>query len=202
MRLLNVQTLTLHEFSHQSEPPYAIASHRWLRDDLESSYQDVRDQQRLHLAGYCSVWFTRGWTLQELLVPSTVIFLNSSWTAFGYKGQCLRQHHNLPDLTLYIAEITELPLDVLYEFEKSMELSIDLRMSWIVGRTTQRIEDMAYCLLGLFDVSMPMIYGEEDKAFNRLWREIKQQAEDQESEMPPALRRNRRRLLDYDLRVR
>lgn len=108
-----------------------------------------------------SRWFRRGWTLQELLAPKTVEFFSWEREYIGDKKK-LAQH---------IHEITGIPLDALHGTPLS-HFSVTERMRWIQGRATKKEEDQAYCLLGIFDVSMPLIYGEKEKAFIRLMEEI------------------------------
>jgi hypothetical protein len=52
------------------------------------------------------------------------------------------------------------------------EFSVKRRLSWGMGRYTTRREDKAYCMLGIFGVFMPVIYGEGDNAMRRLKDEI------------------------------
>lgn len=108
-----------------------------------------------------SQWFTRGWTLQEYLAPRRLIFYDRSWTAFGSRGV----------LTGKIQKITGIPI---YATEpgRLKEYCVAERMSWASKRRTTRQEDMAYCLLGIFDINMPLLYGEGDRAFQRLQEEI------------------------------
>lgn len=108
-----------------------------------------------------SEWFKRGWTLQELIAPSHVEFYDSNWTALGSKRQ-------MADV---VSDITKIPANVLLG-EHPRAYSIAQRMSWAANRVTTRIEDQAYSLMGLFDVNMPMLYGEGDRAFIRLQEEI------------------------------
>lgn len=108
-----------------------------------------------------SRWFGRGWTLQELLAPSTVVFYNIDWALLGSKtGLCNK-----------IADATGIGSDFL-RGRPLEEASVAQRMSWAANRQTLRPEDTAYCLLGIFDVNMPMVYGEGTKAFIRLQEEI------------------------------
>ncbi|KAF2802762.1 heterokaryon incompatibility [Mytilinidion resinicola] len=100
-----------------------------------------------------SKWFTRGWTLQELIAPASVEFFSKEGTQLGDKKTLERQIH----------EVTGIPIQALQGTPLS-HFSIDERMSWRAQRETKRKEDEAYSLLGLFDVSMPLIYGEEGKA--------------------------------------
>lgn len=108
-----------------------------------------------------SRWFTRGWTLQELIAPKTVEF-------FSREGEYLGNRNTLEET---IHEITGIPVDALRGTPLS-SFSVEERMRWTEGRTTRRQEDKAYCLLGIFKVFMPLIYGEGDNAFARLKREI------------------------------
>ncbi|KAI0872436.1 heterokaryon incompatibility protein-domain-containing protein [Hypoxylon argillaceum] len=115
-----------------------------------------------------SRWFRRGWTLQELLAPSLVVFYSADWSAIGSREE-------LKDT---IAQVTSIEADFLGN-GKFEECSIAQRMSWASGRETTRIEDQAYCLLGLFGVNMPLLYGEKQKAFMRLQQEIMKESDDQ-----------------------
>ncbi|KAF4992900.1 hypothetical protein FGRMN_6843 [Fusarium graminum] len=107
-------------------------------------------------------WFTRGWTLQELIAPNVITFFNSSWECIGSKHSLMRQ------LTI----ITPIDPDILCHHTPVSSACIAKRLSWAAGRKTTRVEDMAYCLLGLCDVHMPMLYGEGKLAFRRLQEEI------------------------------
>lgn len=111
-----------------------------------------------------SRWFTRGWTLQELVAPKTVEFFSSDKKRIGDKNSMVRELHS----------ITEIAPDALHGAPLS-RFSVEERMAWAARRNTKREEDGAYCLLGVFDVSMTLIYGEgRDKAFIRLRKEIKE----------------------------
>lgn len=118
-----------------------------------------------------SVWFTRGWTLQELLAPSSVLFYNASWSPLGARDD--------EALTARIAAATGIDMGVLRGDVPLHERSVAQRMSWAASRTTTRVEDRAYSLLGLFGVNMPMLYGEGTRAFLRLQEEIMQRSDDQ-----------------------
>jgi hypothetical protein len=110
-------------------------------------------------------WFTRGWTLQELIAPSKVSFYDCDWRFVGSKT-------HPPETTILLSSITGVPVDVLLHDRSLSEFSVAQRMSWAANRNTTRIEDTAYSLLGIFDVNMPLLYGEEQKAFGRLQEEI------------------------------
>ena len=113
-------------------------------------------------------WFTRGWTLQELIAPSQLVFYNSGWGVRGTKQSA----------TYLISQITRIQSDYLWNGQSVKFASVAERMSWASRRETTRIEDMAYCLLGLFDINMPMLYGEGSKAFLRLQEEIVKKTND------------------------
>lgn len=113
-------------------------------------------------------WFTRGWTLQELLAPRRLEFYDEAWTFRGTKE----------DLTPPLADITRISSEVLRDPEVMLQLPVAQRMSWAATRQTTRIEDMAYSLMGIFDVNMPMLYGEGHRAFQRLQEEIAKETND------------------------
>ncbi|KAL6246252.1 hypothetical protein RBB50_006487 [Rhinocladiella similis] len=115
-----------------------------------------------------SVWFTRGWTLQELIAPRNVAFHDKNWVFLGTKEQ----------LATYLAQATGIALDVLVGKSSPSSCSVAQRMSWAAKRKTERIEDRAYSLLGIFDVSMPMLYGEGERSFTRLQEEIIKHSDD------------------------
>jgi hypothetical protein len=105
-----------------------------------------------------SKWFTRGWTLQELLAPSSVEFFSKEGDWLGDKGT----------LELHISNITSIAVKALQGTPMS-HFSLDERISWATDRQTTIEEDQAYCLLGIFEVHIPLIYGEGRKnAFRRL----------------------------------
>ena len=123
---------------------------------------DRTDQPSLELAFGKSRWFTRGWTLQELIAPTSVEFFSKEWELLGNKASLVRQIH----------ETTGIPIKALQGAPLS-GFSITERMLWAGKRETTRKEDKAYSLLGVFDVYMPLIYGEgEEGAFKRLQEEI------------------------------
>ena len=115
-----------------------------------------------------SLWFTRGWTLQELIAPSHVFFFDQTWQSIGTRS----------DFKDSIAEITGIDRGVLDGGDPAL-CCIAKRMSWASRRETARVEDGAYCLMGLFGVNMPLIYGERHKAFIRLQTEIMKYSDDQ-----------------------
>lgn len=114
-------------------------------------------------------WFQRGWTLQELIAPRALVFLSQDWLPFGTKS-------GLADAVEKATKID--PLVLTHEKELD-DFSVASRMSWAAGRTTTRVEDVAYSLLGIFGINMPTLYGEGDRAFIRLQEEIVKRIPDQ-----------------------
>ncbi|KAI0666864.1 heterokaryon incompatibility protein-domain-containing protein [Trametes maxima] len=116
-----------------------------------------------------SRWFTRGWTLQELIAPRDVLFLCKDWHMLGTKE----------DLADVVEDVTGVDRAILLQEKKPHEVSVARRMSWASRRETTRVEDEAYSLLGLFGLCMPAIYGEGRGAFIRLQEEILKHLPDQ-----------------------
>jgi hypothetical protein len=122
----------------------------------------TRKNERWEQALRESRWFTRGWTLQELLAPPSVDFFTKEGNQLGDK-RSLEQH---------IHEVTRIPIQALQGASLS-SFSVDERLSWTETRQTTREEDSAYSLLGIFNVYMPPIYGEgKANALKRLLKEI------------------------------
>ena len=115
-------------------------------------------------------WFTRGWCLQELIAPRDVLFLDGDWRLVGSKTS--------PKIRSLVSGITMIADAVLLDPEGLHKIAVAQKMSWAANRETTRIEDMAYCLLGIFDINMPMLYGEGNKAFRRLQEEIIKRSND------------------------
>ncbi|KAJ6779953.1 hypothetical protein PWT90_06599 [Aphanocladium album] len=135
----------------------------FLSDVQSSSADDTFD---------ASAWFTRGWTLQELIAPAHVVFYNAAWETLGTRDE--------EPLTERISRVTNIDAAILRGEASLRECSVAQRMSWAAGRTTTRLEDRAYSLLGLFGVNMPMLYGEGGaRAFLRLQEEIMKASDDQ-----------------------
>ncbi|KAI4164786.1 MAG: hypothetical protein LQ342_001761 [Letrouitia transgressa] len=106
-----------------------------------------------------SRWFTRGWTLQELLAPRSIMFYDRDWIEIGTKQS----------LKSFLSEAAHISTRHLFHPSSA---SVAAKMSWAARRSTTRTEDVAYCLLGLFNVNMPLLYGEGFKAFQRLQQAI------------------------------
>ncbi|KIV82698.1 hypothetical protein PV11_04788 [Exophiala sideris] len=118
--------------------------------------------------GFCRYW-TRGWTLQELLAPPEVHFFNPKWQPIGTKESLMDK----------LSKITHIESSYLKDGNTVRKASIACRMSWAAYRSTTRAEDMAYCLMGIFGVNMPLLYGEGERAFSRLQEAIIQHNNDQ-----------------------
>ncbi|KAK3710241.1 hypothetical protein LTR37_010462 [Vermiconidia calcicola] len=116
-----------------------------------------------------SKWFLRAWTLQELIAPPDVLFFDATWHLVGDKQT----------LSGLIADVTGISIEILLGKKVLQQYSIAQRMSWAARRSATRIEDRAYSLLGMFDVNMPMLYGEGEKSFIRLQEEIIKTSDDQ-----------------------
>lgn len=145
-----------------------------------------------------SKWFTRGWTLQELIAPQKVEFFDKTWNRLGNRDQ----------MASLLSAITRIDKTVLarashdpacYDGTSSMlehqgcfscgrglsiqrllsSFPVATRMSWAAERVTTRLEDQAYCLLGIFSVNMPLLYGEGRRSFLRLQEEILRTTSDQ-----------------------
>ncbi|EXJ71135.1 uncharacterized protein A1O5_06129 [Cladophialophora psammophila CBS 110553] len=231
MRLINVQTLQIEDFSLKSVPPYAILSHTWGNDEITLQtwcspwqwpllrmrdnkitrtcrlakdhhlgyvwidtccidktnsvelseainsmfrwYQeasicfvylsDLPDTADLHTGFARCRWHKRGWTLQELIAPRRVEFYDQAWRPRGSKNE----HQGL------LSKCTGIPGPVLSGERRLDACSVRDRLSWASHRETTKLEDAAYCLLGVFDVHMPLIYGEGQNASYRLQEAIK-----------------------------
>jgi len=111
-------------------------------------------------------WLRRGWTLQELIAPRDVEFYDRAWNLQTTKAESVQ----------VISEASGVDLGVLNNSDNLPRVAVGRRMSWASRRKTTRIEDLAYCLMGIFGIHMPMIYGEGKKAFIRLQEEITKQS--------------------------
>lgn len=137
---------------------------------------DYGEEDEVHQALRKSQWFTRGWTLQELVAPRRLCFVDARWT--GVLG-------DEDSLAEVLVEITGIGRETAgqSDFESRSRLgsfSVAQRMSWASGRVCQRAEDQAYCLMGLFEVNMPLLYGEGGhRAFQRLQQEILRSTDDE-----------------------
>ncbi|CAG9951930.1 unnamed protein product [Clonostachys rosea f. rosea IK726] len=108
-----------------------------------------------------------GWTLQELLAPTALCFFAQDWAMIGSRDE----------LASKISAVTG--IEEIYLGSDLSTASIGKRMSWLSNRQTTRVEDLAYCMFGIFDINMPLLYGEGEKAFIRLQEEIIRVSNDQ-----------------------
>lgn len=141
----------------------AAVCYIYLSDVMWSADDAILDQQLR-----TSRWFTRGWTLQELIAPRNAEFYSADWRKIATKDQ----------ICTLLSSITGVDEKILKGAPLS-DVSIARRMSWASHRKTTRIEDTAYCLFGIFDINLPLIYGEGHKAFRRLQEAIMTTTHDQ-----------------------
>jgi hypothetical protein len=137
---------------------------------LPDVQKEIRSDGSSQVSGFDnSCWFSRGWTLQELIAPRSVEFYTSDWVYIGDKRSMAKQ----------LSSITTIDEGVLLGTTPVEACSVANIMSWASRRVTTRKEDTAYCLLGLFGLHMPLLYGEGARAFIRLQEEILKQSSDQ-----------------------
>ena len=156
--LADVREISFPSF-HEGEPQDKSLM---LNSAREQALQDFRKSE----------WFSRGWTLQELLAPVSLVFYDRSWKLFNTRD-------NLAEV---IHAITGIDTDFLRGRQRLLRIaaaSVARKMSWLATRETSRVEDMAYCMLGLFNVNMPLLYGEGLRAFLRLQLEIISKTDDE-----------------------
>lgn len=116
-----------------------------------------------------SQWFTRGWTLQELIAPKKVDFLSKDWKPLGDRSS------RKDDLV----KVTRISEEVLMGLDLA-QVPACQKMAWASNRQTTKAEDLAYCMMGLFNVNMPLLYGEgEEKAFLRLQEQFLKDNDDE-----------------------
>lgn len=123
-----------------------------------------------------SLWFTRGWTLQELIAPKIVEFYDGEWNPIGTRESLcdvIHRHTRIDKKILLHEASSNRNLEGLLA-----EVPVARRMSWASRRTTTREEDVAYSLLGIFGINMPLLYGEGENAFLRLQTEIIRETND------------------------
>ena len=147
----------------------AKACYAYLHDVHGPSFPTEKDDQKYPKSNGWPEWFSRGWTLQEMIAPSNVQFFNERWQAIGDKKT----------LATTLTRITRVPEHVLMQGLFENRPCIAQIISWAAKRTTTRVEDRAYSLMGLLDVNMSMLYGEGKKAFHRLQLHIIHSSNDQ-----------------------
>ncbi|KAG6331200.1 hypothetical protein ID866_7890 [Astraeus odoratus] len=132
-------------------------------DEIFPKYVDKKNGPR---------WFFRGWTLQELIAPQMLVFFNKEWQEVGTKES----------LASTLEQITRIPRKILTKglpgYGDEYRPTAAQMMSWMADRETTKREDQAYALIGLFDVFLPIVYGEREKAFHRLQLKILEEHQD------------------------
>lgn len=140
--------------------------------DVSPSAPDYDESKPLNAnTKRASEWFSRGWTLQELLAPRVVVFCDTTWRIIGKKQDAL--------ILSEVSRITSIPTSCLASQFSLSNACVAQKLSWASRRSTTRREDIAYCLLGLLGINMPLLYGEGGKAFLRLQQEIVRQTDDE-----------------------
>ena len=165
-----IDTCCIDRSSSQELSEAIISMYTWYRQARVclAFLNDFEHRESLGNPGFMSdlescKWFTRGWTIQELLAPKRVDFYNRDWQKVGGRA-------DLADAIARASGIT--PDDTLDPISK---ISIERKLSWLSTRETTRPEDMAYCMMGLCSVSMPVLYGEgKSNALRRLREAVDQ----------------------------
>jgi hypothetical protein len=170
-----VDTCCIDKANHSELSEAIISMFRWYKNakrcyvylsDVSSNICEGNDDphHRLGSAMKESRWFTRGWTLQELLAPDSVEFFSQEGQRLGDKQSLVQTLHGITGIAVPA-----------FEGASMDSFTVDERMSWAEGRNTRRGEDAAYSLLGIFNIQMPLLYGEgRQKAIDRLRKEIKE----------------------------
>jgi hypothetical protein len=127
-------------------------------EDIQEQEKKIRQSQ----------WVRRSWTLQELIAPQNMRFYAANWMLIGTKKSLLH----------LLSEVTQVDKAVLENAEHLSNFSVGRIMSWAANCEASRVEDIAYSLLGLFGVNMPVCYGEGQKAFTRLQKKIFKSSDD------------------------
>ncbi|KAI4958412.1 hypothetical protein J4E86_004012 [Alternaria arbusti] len=126
-----------------------------------------------------SRWFTRGWTLQELLAPRRIEFYDTDWTPISFSMKDTSDYMIKVNYAKLLSDITFIDKDIFHPLVHTENpVSAACVFSWMARRSTTRVEDEAYCLLGLLNINMPLLYGEGKKAFIRLQQAILSSSDD------------------------
>ncbi|KAL4077804.1 heterokaryon incompatibility protein-domain-containing protein [Scleroderma citrinum] len=141
----------------------------YLHDVNSPSFPTRRDDGKYPCSNGWPEWFSRGWTLQELIAPKHVQFFNQDWKDIGNKRV----------LAHTLSFITGVPLHILAHGLSHDRPRVAQVLSWAADRKTTRVEDRAYSLMGLLGVNMRMSYGEGKRAFHRLQLEVIRMSNDQ-----------------------
>lgn len=121
-------------------------------------------------------WFRRGWTLQELLAPARIKFYGQDWRPIN-SGRSISNDKDDENMRRTIEEVTGIPGVDIRSFQPSCD-RVSEKMTWMAPRQTMKAEDIAYSLIGIFDITMPISYGEGAWAFHRLMEAVVQRCFD------------------------
>ncbi|KAF2679846.1 HET-domain-containing protein, partial [Lentithecium fluviatile CBS 122367] len=147
----------------------ATVCHVFLNDvtffEIGEHYMDMFCSDREDRQGKASEWFERGWTLQELLAPRKLEFYDKHWKWMGTRDELAPMVGRVAGIS---AEYLKDPKDAGSGKARFREASVATKMSWMAGRRTTAVEDIAYSMLGIFNVDLTPRYGEGVKAFTRL----------------------------------
>ena len=148
----------------------ATVCYAYLSDVDSSQRQMFKSQKAGRKAdGLESEWFERGWTLQELLAPQRMEFYDFKWRFMGTKV----------DLADDLQRVTGINKNYLLDSSLIHTASVAARMSWMAGRMTGYVEDIAYSMLGIFGITMTLQYGEGKQAFMRLQKTLMETSPDE-----------------------
>ncbi|KAI1391995.1 HET-domain-containing protein [Hypoxylon trugodes] len=152
---------SMYRWYENSVACYAYLSDVDYKDEFPYAASNENSDER-----QISRWFTRAWTLQELIAPSNVIFYNRNWSVSWRRNDL--------EVASIVSRVTRIPKNVIQHerFNHPSAYSIAQKMSWASRRSCTRLEDVAYSLLGLFNINMPLLYGEGENAFVRLQEEL------------------------------
>lgn len=128
-------------------------------EDLKSKL--VEDEEVVERMAECR-WIRNVWAIPQIVFSRVAFFYSSDWSLIGTKKSLLP----------YLSSRMGIDQEVLEDSDSLEEFSLARRMSWASDMTASRVEDFAYALVGLFDVSMSILYGEGQKAFLKLQEEI------------------------------
>ncbi|KAH6957655.1 hypothetical protein BKA56DRAFT_502266 [Ilyonectria sp. MPI-CAGE-AT-0026] len=173
MRLLRAETFQFEDFIGDDIPGYAILSHRWEQDEL--SYQDMcRVVKHGKVAPEMRhIQEKQGFRKIYNFTPRSLVFFDQNWKKCGTASDLYKVIEIITGI-----DVRKVVRDVGRDGPRFWPLRIARRMSWAANRQTTKIEDRAYSLLGLFDINMPLLYGEGERAFQRLQEEILKVDED------------------------
>ena len=178
-----------------SKATHCVAYLRDVRPFTASAFKSDGEKEAVLFDLRNREWFERGWTLQELLSPPCVVFVTHNWEIIGRKSPDDHPCSIMRDVLNGIAgEVVGIAQDVLCGFESRKDnIGKDVKMSWAANRQTTKPEDVAYYLLGIFDVHIAMIYGEGERhARRRVELEIRnKEREEQELGLDQSAHRRR-----------